>query len=82
MHSGVFHTQDFSRNGKALSFLGLPLSIDRSPCFQVKVPVCAMQNGVGPSALLMVGNHGDEYDGELSLARWIRKLDPAACADG
>jgi len=40
MHSGIFHELDFSREGKALSFIGLPLSIARSPYFQVKTPVC------------------------------------------
>ena len=76
MHSGVFHELDFDRDGKALSFLGLPFSIDRSPYFQVRTPVCVVRNGEGPSALLMAGNHGDEYEGELSLARLIRRLDP------
>jgi hypothetical protein len=77
MHSGIFHQLDFGRDGKALSFLGLPFSIDRSPYFQVKTPVCVVRNGAGPSVLLMAGNHGDEYEGELSLARLIRRLDPS-----
>jgi uncharacterized protein len=77
MHSGVFHELDFDRDGKTLSFLGLPFSVDRSPYFQVKTPVCVVRNGAGPSALLMAGNHGDEYEGELSLARLIRRLDPS-----
>ena len=32
---------------------------------------------VTPSLLMMAGNHGDEYEGELSLARLIRALDPS-----
>ncbi|MGF1626864.1 MAG: succinylglutamate desuccinylase/aspartoacylase family protein [Alphaproteobacteria bacterium] len=64
-------------DGKRLSFIGVPLSIDRSPYFQVKVPICVVRNGDGPSVLLMAGNHGDEYEGELTLARLIRRLDPA-----
>jgi uncharacterized protein len=77
MHTGIVHSLDFGRDGKTLSFLGLPLSVDRSPYFQVKIPVCIIQNGVGPSVLLMAGNHGDEYEGELSLGRLMRKLDPS-----
>jgi hypothetical protein len=76
MHTGVFHTLDLDRDGKVLSHLGMPFSVDRSPYFQVKVPVCVIRNGEGPSVLLMAGNHGDEYEGELSLARLIRRLDP------
>jgi uncharacterized protein len=77
MHTGLFHTLDLERDGKALSHLGLPFSVDRSPYFQIKVPICVIRNGAGPSVLLMAGNHGDEYEGELSLARLIRKLDPS-----
>jgi uncharacterized protein len=77
MHTGIFHTLDLDREGKTTSHLGLPFSIDRSPYYQVKVPVCVICNGAGPSVLLLAGVHGDEYEGELSLARLIRKLDPS-----
>jgi predicted deacylase len=75
MHTGLFHTPDLERDGKALSHLGLPLSVDRSPYFQIKVAICVIRNGAGPSVLLVAGNHSDEYEGELS--RLIRKLDPS-----
>src|ERR1700754_1285451 len=75
MHTGLVHTLDFDRNGKTLSHLSIPFSIDRSPYFQIKVPICLIRNGEGPSLLLMAGNHGDEYEGELSLAKLIRRLD-------
>lgn len=77
MHTGLVHQLDFDRDGKTLDFLSIPFSVDRSPYFQVKVPICLVRNGDGPSVLLMAGNHGDEYEGELSLARLIRRLDPA-----
>ncbi|MDW6022939.1 succinylglutamate desuccinylase/aspartoacylase family protein [Mesorhizobium sp. BAC0120] len=77
MHTGLVHSLDLERDGKVLDYLSMPFSIDRSPYFQLKVPVCVIRNGTGPSVLLMAGNHGDEYEGELSLARLIRRLDPA-----
>ena len=77
MHTGLIHRLDLERDGKVLDHLSMPFSIDRSPYFQVKVPVCVIRNGDGPSVLFMAGNHGDEYEGELSLARLIRRLDPA-----
>ncbi|MET3524354.1 succinylglutamate desuccinylase/aspartoacylase family protein [Mesorhizobium abyssinicae] len=76
MHTGLVHTLDFDRDGKTLAHLSIPFSIDRSPYFQVKVPICLIRNGEGPSLLLMAGNHGDEYEGELSLAKLVRRLDP------
>lgn len=76
MHTGLSHTLDFDRDGKTLGHLSMPFSIDRSPYFQVKVPICLVRNGEGPSVLLMAGNHGDEYEGELSLAKLVRRLDP------
>jgi uncharacterized protein len=78
MHTGLVHTLDFDRNGKTLNHLSIPFSIDRSPYFQIKVPIGLIRNGEGPSLLLIAGNHGDEYEGELSLAKLIRRLDPAA----
>lgn len=77
MHTGLVHQLDFDRDGKTLDFLSIPFSIDRSPYFQVKVPISIIRNGDGPSVLLMAGNHGDEYEGELSLAKLVRRLDPA-----
>lgn len=77
MHTGVSHDLDLDRDGKVLTALGIPFSVDRSPYYQVRVPVCVVRNGDGPSLLLMAGNHGDEYEGELALARLIRAIDPA-----
>jgi predicted deacylase len=77
MHTGIVHHLDLERDGKVLDWLSIPFSIDRSPYFLVKVPICVIRNGSGPSLLLMAGNHGDEYEGELSLARLLRRLDPA-----
>ena len=47
------------------------------PYYQIKTPVCRIRNGQGPRVLLMAGNHGDEYEGEIALGRLIRRLDPA-----
>src|SRR5690242_7100047 len=77
MHSGLSHQLDLERDGKVLDWLSIPFSVDRSPYFQVKVPICVVRNGEGQSLLLMAGNHGDEYEGELSLGRLIRRLDPS-----
>lgn len=78
MHSGLVHTLDFDADGRQDGYLSIPYSVDRSPYYQIRVPVLRVRNGSGPSLLLMAGNHGDEYEGELQLARLMRRLDPAA----
>jgi hypothetical protein len=37
-----------------------------------------IKNGAGPSVLLMAGNHGDEYEGQVGLCKLIRALEPKA----
>src|SRR6476661_5065176 len=80
MHTGVFHEIDFAADQKWSGHLGIPFSIDRSPYFQLKIPVFRIKNGSGPKVLLMAGNHGDEYEGEMTLARLFRRLDKTAFA--
>ena len=38
-------------------------------------PMAVIRNGEGPSILLMAGNHGDEYEGQDTLARLIHDLE-------
>jgi len=75
MHSGIINPIDFLRDGRQSGHFAIPYSIDRSPYFQIRIPVLRVRNGDGPSVLLMAGNHGDEYEGELHLGRLIRLLD-------
>lgn len=78
MHTGVVHDIDFGRKGRVSGHLSIPFSVDRSPYFQVKIPMVRIVGGAGPQVLLMAGTHGDEYEGEIALCRLIRRLDPAA----
>jgi predicted deacylase len=39
-----------------------------------------LNGGRGPTALLTAGIHGDEYEGQIALARLARELDPARLA--
>ncbi|MBX5066874.1 succinylglutamate desuccinylase/aspartoacylase family protein [Rhizobium lentis] len=78
MHSGLVNPIDFSHQGRQADYLAIPYSVDRSPYYQIRIPVLRLQNGEGPSLLLMAGNHGDEYEGELQLGRLMRLLDVAA----
>lgn len=75
MHSGLVNPIDPSRDGRQAGHLAIPYSIDRSPYYQIRIPILRLKNGEGPSLLLMAGNHGDEYEGELQLGRLMRRLD-------
>jgi predicted deacylase len=40
------------------------------------IPIAVIQNGPGPQILLLSGNHGDEYEGQVVLTRLIQNLQP------
>src|SRR5258707_3247332 len=41
------------------------------------IPIGAVAKGSGPACLLVGGNHGHEYEGQVALGKLIRALDPA-----
>lgn len=67
---------DYEKNGKQAGWLQLPHSVTRSAYGNIAIPICVIRNGSGPTVLLMAGNHGDEYEGQIALTRLIRELDP------
>ena len=68
---------DFDRDGKQCDHLRLPHSVHRSAYGWLPVPLVCVRNGEGPTVLLTSGVHGDEYEGQVTLARLIRSIDPA-----
>lgn len=69
-------TVDFECGGKQVGWLKLPHSVTRSAYGNLMLPICVVKNGAGPTALLMAGNHGDEYEGQIALNKLIRAVDP------
>ena len=67
MHTGAFCDIAWDEDGKQTGFISFPYSIDRSPYYQIKVPVCRIANGAGASLLLMAGNHGRVPAGDRRL---------------
>src|SRR5882762_3103103 len=65
---------DFDRDGKQHGFIRLPYSVHRSAYGWIPIPVACIKNGDGPRVLLMAGNHGDEYEGQVALGKLIRSL--------
>lgn len=65
---------DFDAPGKQMGFLRVPHSVHRSAYGWIPVPIVVLNNGDGPTLLLMAGNHGDEYEGQIALTRLANKL--------
>src|SRR5690625_6211325 len=72
----IFSEIDFEKNGKQLGFLRLPHSVHHSAYGWIPIPIASIKNGDGPTVLIMGGNHGDEYEGQILAANLIRLLEP------
>ena len=67
---------DYARDGKQVSFLRVPQSFNTAGWANYFIPIAVVKNGVGPTALLLGGNHGDEYEGQVTLMNLVRDLQP------
>lgn len=72
----IFTDIDYERQGKQVDWLNLPHSVTRSAYGAISIPIAVIRNGDGPTVFLMAGNHGDEYEGQIVLAKLIRELEP------
>ena len=73
----VHTTIDYDRLGKQVGYLHLPHSPHSDAWGTVAIPIAVLHHGTGPTVLMMGGNHGDEYEGPITLAKLIRELDSA-----
>lgn len=71
---------EFERPGKHRGFLNLSHSVHRSAYGLIRIPIACIVNGVGPTVLLTAGNHGDEYEGQLALLKFLNAVEPAQIA--
>jgi len=65
---------DFDKEGKQHGFLRLPHSVHESAYGWIPIPITSIKNGAGPRVLLVSGNHGDEYEGQVTLMKLTRRL--------
>jgi predicted deacylase len=56
--------------------LWVPQSTNTAGWATLLVPIVVIKNGRGPTALLFGGNHGDEYEGPVTLLKIARTLQP------
>lgn len=65
---------DLAADGVQQGFLRLPQSVHRSAYGWIPIPIASIKNGEGPTILIMAGNHGDEYEGQIIVSRLIREI--------
>ena len=76
MRSPISSEIDYEADGKQSGYLRLPHSVHRSAYGWIPIPIVQIKNGVGPTLLLMAGNHGDEYEGQVAVTRLAKELNP------
>ncbi|TNE41079.1 MAG: deacylase [Alphaproteobacteria bacterium] len=74
MSSLITSTIDYDKEGIQHGYLQLLHSVHRSAYGFIPIPIASLKNGEGPTVLLMAGNHGDEYEGQVILSSLIREL--------
>lgn len=64
---------DFTKSGVQHGHIFIPYSYNLGGWANLMVPVTVMARGDGPTALVMAGNHGDEYPGQVAILRMCRE---------
>jgi N-alpha-acetyl-L-2,4-diaminobutyrate deacetylase len=67
---------EFEKPGKQYGHLYVPYSYNLGGWANLMLPVAVISRGTGPTALVLAGNHGDEYPGQIAVMRLLRELTP------
>jgi predicted deacylase len=67
---------DWTKPGKQHGHLFIPYSYNLAGWANMMVPVTMIASGDGPTALVLAGNHGDEYPGQVAILKLCRELTP------
>lgn len=67
---------DWEADGKQHGYISAPYSANDSAWGAVRIPITVIRNGEGPTVLFTGGNHGDEYEGPITLKKLALSLDP------
>jgi predicted deacylase len=76
MSTQIWTRLDYMRKGRQIGHLHLPHSTHRSAYGGITIPLGIVAGGNGPTVLLTAGTHGDEYEGQIALAKLLRRLQP------
>ncbi|MCR9194597.1 MAG: succinylglutamate desuccinylase/aspartoacylase family protein [Hyphomonas sp.] len=72
--SRIWATIPLDGEGKQAGHLCVPVSENDTGYAHIPIPITVIRNGAGPRVLLMAGNHGDEYEGQVILMNLSRML--------
>jgi N-alpha-acetyl-L-2,4-diaminobutyrate deacetylase len=72
--SPIRATVDFTKSGKQYGHLYVPYSHNLGGWANLMLPIAVISRGNGPTALVMAGNHGDEYPGQIAVMKLLREL--------
>jgi predicted deacylase len=72
----IFTSLNFESDGKQQGFLQAPYSHNLGGWANVMIPITVVSNGRGPTVLVLGGNHGDEYQGQIAAMKLARELTP------
>ncbi|WP_347268446.1 succinylglutamate desuccinylase/aspartoacylase family protein [Paracoccus sp. (in: a-proteobacteria)] len=75
-HDTVHCDLDPDAAGKASGWLELDHSDNRHDFSSIRSPLGVIRGGEGPTALVVGGNHGDEYEGQLIARQLFERLAP------
>ncbi|MEO6786912.1 MAG: succinylglutamate desuccinylase/aspartoacylase family protein, partial [Chthoniobacteraceae bacterium] len=73
----IITSLDFDKPGKEQGFLQVPYSHNLGGWANVMVPITIVARSEGPTVLVLGGNHGDEYQGQIATMKLARELTPA-----
>lgn len=63
-------------SGKTMGYVRVPYSRNDSAYGVIAAPITVIAHGDGPTALLLAGSQGDEFEGQIALSRLAREIEP------
>ena len=72
----IITTLDLDKPGRQQGFLQVPYSHNLGGWANVMVPITVIAHGQSPTVLVLGGNHGDEYQGQIAAMKLARALRP------
>jgi predicted deacylase len=67
---------DFEAEGRSIGSIHVSLSTNESAYRAFRIPLVVVRNGAGPACLVTGGTHGDEWEGQIAVARLARETKP------
>ena len=67
---------DLTAPGKQIGHLALPKITNTAGWASTFVQIASIARGEGPTVLVLAGNHGDEYEGQVAAMRLLQELQP------